>query len=164
MLLFAGHETTRNLIGNGVYTLLTHPEALADLRAEPELSRGAVEEVLRYESPVQAVGRVVKADLEIEGVRLPVGSSVIFMNAAAQRDPEQFEDPDRFDIRRRRNRHLAFGGDHHVCLGSTLARLEGQIALEALVKRFPGLQLTEERPEWVPNVAFRGLRSLRVRL
>ena len=164
MLLFAGHETTRNLIGNGMYTLLTHPEALADLRAESDLVRGAVEEVLRFESPVQGVARITKTAIEIEGVQVPAGASIVFMTAAAQRDPQQFEEPDRFDIRRRHNRHLAFGGDHHVCLGSILARLEGQIAIEALVSRFPSLQLADDRLEWVPNFALRGLRSLRVRL
>jgi len=129
LLLIAGHETTRNLIGNGIYTLLRHPEALEEVRASESAVRAAVEEVLRYESPVQAYGRGATEDIDYDGVRIPAGSAVLFIIAAAHRDPRHVSDPDRFDIHRKHNRHLAFGTDAHVCLGSTLARLEGQIAI-----------------------------------
>ncbi|AYQ88436.1 cytochrome P450 [Burkholderia gladioli] len=162
MLLFAGHETTRNLIGNGVYTLLRHPESLAAVRADPERVKSAVEEVLRFESPLQAVRRVTTAEVEFDGTRIPAGHTVIFVTAAANRDPRQFEDPDRFDIDRRLNRHLAFGADHHVCIGSTLARLEGQIAIDAIMRAFPNLQLLDQTPDWRGHAAMRGFRTLRV--
>jgi len=164
MLLFAGHETTRNLIGNGMYTLLTHPDAHAELRDNQKLLPSAIEELLRYESPVQAFGRVVKADLEIEGERLLAGSAITFMIGAAHRDPRQFTDPDRLDLHRSHNRHLAFGGDAHLCLGTTLARLEGKLAIGALTRRFPTMRLQDEEPDWGPNFAFRGLNTLRVQI
>lgn len=162
MLLFAGHETTRNLIGNGMYTLLKHPEELEELRKDERLLSPAVEELLRYESPVQAFGRVVKADLEIEGTRLPAGSGITFMIGAAHRDPRQFAEPDRLDLRRPHNRHLAFGGDAHVCLGTTLARLEGRLSIGALTRSFPNMRLVDDQPDWGLNFAFRGLNTLRV--
>jgi len=162
LLLVAGHETTRNLIGNGVYTLLTHAQSLGELREDPKLISSAVEEVLRFESPVQAFGRATSTELEIEGVRLPARSSVMIVIGAAHRDPAHFSNPDQFDIQRKHMRHLAFGGDAHVCLGSTLARLEGQIAISGLLERFPRLQLADRAPDWGTNFAFRGLRSLRV--
>jgi cytochrome P450 len=162
MLLFGGHETTRNLIGNGIYTLLRHPGAYEELRNDESLLPAAVEELLRYESPVQAFGRVVKTDLEVEGTPLPAGSGITFMIGAAHRDPRQYPDPDRLELRRPHNRHLAFGGDAHVCLGSTLARLEGQLSIGAVARRFPALRLMDAEPDWGPNFAFRGLNSLRV--
>jgi len=162
LLLVAGHETTRNLIGNGVYTVLTHAQALSELRADPKLIAATVEEVLRFESPVQAFGRATSTELEIEGARLAAGSSVIVVIGAAHRDPSHFANPDRFDIQRKHIRHMAFGADAHVCLGSTLARLEGQVAIAALLERFPRLRLLDPAPDWGTNFAFRGLRSLRV--
>jgi cytochrome P450 len=162
LLLVAGHETTRNLIGNAIYTLLTHPAELREVQANLELVPAVVEETLRFESPVQAFGRSASCDLEIEGAQVPAGSSITIVIGAAHRDPQQFENPEVFDIHRKRNRHIAFGGDAHVCLGSTLARLEGQLALEALVRRFPHLRQVDEVPDWGTNFAFRGLRSLRV--
>jgi hypothetical protein len=162
LLLVAGHETTRNLIGNGIHTLLTHPEALSDLRAAPELVAATVEEVLRFESPVQAFGRFTHTPVDLNGVQIPAGSWVTIVIGAAHRDPQHFENADRFDIHRKRNRHLAFGGDHHVCIGSTLARLEGQAAIGALVARFPNLRLLSPTPDWGTNFAFRGLRTLPV--
>ena len=162
LLLVAGHETTRNLIGNGVYTLLTHPQSLGELREDPKLISSAVEEVLRFESPVQAFGRATRTDLEIEGAHVAAGSSIYVVIGAAHRDPSQFSDPEQFDIRRKHIRHMAFGGDAHVCLGSTLARLEGQIAIGALLERFPRLRLKDPAADWGANFAFRGLRSLRV--
>jgi cytochrome P450 len=162
MLLFGGHETTRNLIGNGIYTLLQHPDALRELRTDEGLWQAAAEELLRYESPVQAFGRSVKTDLEIEGTHLPAGSPILFMVGAAHRDPRQYAEPDRLDLRRLHNRHLAFGGDAHVCLGSTLARLEGRLSMSAVTRRFPNLRLLDEQPDWGTNFAFRGLNTLRV--
>jgi cytochrome P450 len=164
LLLIAGHETTRNLIGNGIYTLLRHPEALAQVRASESAVRAAVEEVLRYESPVQAYGRGTTEDIDYGGVTIPEGSAVFFIVAAAHRDPRHVSEPDRFDIHRKHNRHLAFGTDAHVCLGSTLARLEGQIAIGETLRRFPALTLLDTEPDWSPIYALRGLRRLRVRL
>ena len=162
MLLFGGHETTRNLIGNGIHTLLKHPAACEELRHDEAALPGAIEELLRYESPVQAFGRSAKAQIEIDGVTVPAGSAVMFMIGAAHRDPRQYQDPDRLELRRRHNRHLAFGGDAHVCLGSTLARLEGRLSIGALIRRFPALRLADEQPDWGRNFGFRGLSTLRV--
>jgi len=162
LLLVAGHETTRNLIGNGIYTLLKHPAVYQELRDNETLLPLAIEELLRYESPVQALARTVKADLEFDGVSLPTGATVIFMIGAANRDPQQFSEPDRLDVRRARNRHLAFGGDAHVCLGTTLARLEGRLSIRALTQRFPRLRLLDVQPDWGQNFALRGLNTLRV--
>lgn len=162
MLLFGGHETTRNLIGNGVLTLLQHPEELRELRGNEGLWQAAVEELLRFESPVQAFSRGVAAEMEIDGTALPPGSSVAFMIGAAHRDPRQFSDPDRLDLHRPHNRHLAFGGDAHVCLGSTLARLEGRLSMSAIIRRFPNMHLKAEKPDWGSNFALRGLNTLHV--
>jgi cytochrome P450 len=164
MLLFGGHETTRHWIGNSVHTLLNNPEALDAVRKSPDLIRAAMEEVLRYESPVQMFGRGVTADIEMDGARVPKGSTLLLVIAAAHRDGEQFPNPDRFDIHRTHNRHFAFGGDAHVCLGSTLARLEGQIALRELTRRFPRLHPDGPGSQWGSLAGFRGLRELRVRL
>jgi len=164
MLLFAGHETTRNLIGNGMYTLLRHPDAYQELRDDEARWNTAIEELLRYETPVQGFGRSLKTDLAFEGTHLPAGSAILFMIGAAHRDPRQYSDPDSLDVRRPHNRHLAFGGDAHVCLGSTLARLEGRSSMSALMRRFPDLRLADEQPDWGLNFAFRGLNTLRVRI
>jgi cytochrome P450 len=164
MLLFAGHETTRNLIGNGMHTLLRHPNAYRELRNDEALWNTAIDELLRYESPVQGFGRSLKTDFAVEGTHLPAGSSVLFMIGAAHRDPRQYSDPDSLDVRRPHNRHFAFGGDAHVCLGSTLARLEGRSSMSALMRRFPDLRLADEQPDWGLNFAFRGLNTLRVRI
>lgn len=161
-LLFAGHETTRNLIGNGMYTLLKHPQETAELRENPEIIRTAVEELLRYESPVQLTARVLKEDIEICGQRIPKRWSILCMLGAANRDPKQFKDPNQLDLKRLNNQHLAFSAGPHFCIGSQLARLEGQIAILNLVQRFPKMKLTGPRPEWAPTFGFRGLKSLRV--
>lgn len=162
LLLVAGHETTRNLIGNGVFTLLCHPQSLNELREDPRLISNAVEEVLRFECPVQAFGRVAKTDLEFKDASVAAQSSIAIVVAAAHRDESHFQDPNRFDIHRKHIRHMAFGADAHVCIGSTLARLEGQVAIGALIERFPRMRLREPRPDWGNNFAFRGLRSLPV--
>jgi len=161
-LLFAGHETTRNLIGNGMYTLLKHPQETEELRANPGIIRSAVEELLRFESPVQFTARVLKEDIEICGQRIPKRFSILCMLGAANRDPRQFEEPNRLNLKRLNNQHLAFSAGPHFCIGAQLARLEGQIAILNLVQRFPNMKLAGPRPEWAPTFGFRGLKSLRV--
>src|SRR5580700_9563346 len=161
-LLFAGHETTRNLIGNGMYTLLKHPQETAELREKPEMIRSAVEEILRYESPVQFTARVLKEDIEVCGQRIPKRWSILCMLGAANRDPKQFKEPNQLDLNRLNNQHLAFSAGPHFCIGNQLARLEGQIALLNLVQRFPNMKLAGARPVWAPTFGFRGLTSLPV--
>ena len=161
-LLFAGHETTRNLIGNGMYTLLKHPQETAELREKPEVIRSAVEEILRYESPVQFTARVLKEDIEVCGQRIPKKWSILCMLGAANRDPKQFKEPNQLNLKRLNNQHLAFSAGPHFCIGNQLARLEGQIALLNLVQRFPEMRLTGQPPEWAPTFGFRGLKSLAV--
>jgi cytochrome P450 len=164
LLLAAGHETTTNLIGNGLHALLRHPEQADLLRREPGLIGSAVEELLRFDSPVQWTGRVAAVELEIAGRRVPAGQTVAMGIGAANRDPAQFPEPDRLDLRRAENRHLAFGQGIHFCLGAALARLEGQVAVSAVLRRYPDLRLADERPEWHDNFTLRGLKSLRVHL
>jgi cytochrome P450 len=161
-LLFAGHETTRNLIGNGMYTLLQHPEETAELREKPGIIRTAVEEILRYESPVQFTARVLKEEIEVCGQRIPQKWSILCMLGAANRDPKQFKEPNRLNLKRLNNQHLAFSAGPHFCIGSQLARLEGQIAILNLVQRFPEMKLTGPRPEWAATFGFRGLKTLSV--
>ena len=161
-LLFAGHETTRNLIGNGMYTLLQHPQETAELRERPEMIRSAVEELLRYESPVQFTARVLKEDIEVCGQQIRKGWTVLCMLGAANRDPKQFKEPNQLDLKRLNNQHLAFSAGLHFCIGAQLARLEGRIALLNLVQRFPEMKLTGPRPEWASTFGFRGLKSLPV--
>ncbi len=163
-LLFAGHETTRNLIGNGMYTLLKHPLETEELRENPEFIRAAVEELLRFESPVQFTARVLKEDMEICGRRIPKRFSVLCMLGAANRDPKQFEEPNRLNLKRLNNQHLAFSAGPHFCIGNQLARMEGQIAILNLVQRYPGMRLAGPQPKWAPTFGFRGLNSLRVML
>jgi cytochrome P450 len=161
-LLFAGHETTRNLIGNGMYTLLQNPEQTAELRENPEMIRSAVEELLRYESPVQFTARVLKEDIEVCGQQIPKKWSILCMLGAANRDPKRFKDPNQLDLKRLNNQHLAFGAGPHACIGGQLARLEGQIAIFNLVQRFPEMRLAGPRPEWASTFGLRGLNDLRV--
>jgi cytochrome P450 len=161
-LLFAGHETTRNLIGNGMYTLLKHPEKTTELRENPEMIRSAVEELLRYESPVQFTARVLKEDMEICGQPIRKGWTVLCMLGAANRDPKQFKEPNQLDLKRLNNQHLAFSAGLHFCIGAHLARLEAQVAILNLVQRFPEMKLTGPRPEWASTFGFRGLKALPV--
>ncbi|HJQ83983.1 MAG TPA: cytochrome P450 [Candidatus Binatia bacterium] len=151
-LLIAGFETTIGLIGNGVRALIRHPAELAKLRARPDLVPSAVEECLRYDGPIILTARVLHADAEFGGKTIPKNTRIWGMLAAANRDPEAFPDPDRFDVARTPNEHLAFGGGAHYCLGAHLARLEGQMAIGALVARFDDLRLVSETVEWGPSL------------
>ncbi|MGA9393045.1 MAG: cytochrome P450 [Candidatus Sulfotelmatobacter sp.] len=161
-LLFAGHETTRNLIGSGMYTLLKNPEQAAELREKPEMIRSAVEELLRFESPVQFTARVLKEDIEICGQRIPKGWTILCMLGAANRDPKQFKEPNQLNLGRLNNQHLAFSAGLHFCIGAQLARLESQLAILNLVQRFPEMKLAGPRPEWASTFGLRGLKSLQV--
>ncbi|WP_329056901.1 cytochrome P450 [Streptomyces sp. NBC_01453] len=164
LLLVAGHETTVNLIVGGVRALLTHPDQLAALRADMTLLGGAVEEMLRYEGPVEnATYRFTVEDTEIGGTVVPGGSAVLVGLASAAHDPDRFPDPDRFDIRRDARGHIAFGHGLHFCLGAPLARLEGQIALRSLLDRAPALALDGPADDWLPGMLIRGVRRLPVR-
>jgi cytochrome P450 len=162
-LLIAGHETTTNLIANGMLTLLRHPEALERLRREPDLVVGTVEEVLRYDPPVQLLAsRTTLADVPVGDVTIPKGVLVTLAVAAANRDPACFRDPDRFDPDRKDNAHLGFGSGLHYCFGAPLARLEAQIALTELVRRLDGPRLVLDPPPYRESPALRGPRELLV--
>ena len=160
-LLFAGHETTTNLIGNGTLSLLRHPDQLDLLRRRPELIPGAVEELLRYDSPVQRVRRITTCDIVIGGREIPKGTPVTAFLGSANRDPAQWDRPDELDVTRPDVFPMSFGGGPHYCIGAALARLEGRIAFETLLDRFDELRLSESfENRWHPNVAFRGLVKL----
>ncbi|MEV4428086.1 cytochrome P450 family protein [Streptomyces sp. R-07] len=166
LLLIAGHETTVNLISNTVRNLLTHPEQLAALRADPDLLDGAIEESLRYDGPVETgTFRFSREPVTLGDTVIPAGESVLVGIGALDRDPVRFPEPDRFDIRRDTKGHLAFGHGIHYCLGAPLARLEGRIALRTLLDRFPRLELDPEGApwEWLPGLLLRGVRHLPVR-
>lgn len=165
LLIVAGHETVVNLIGNGVLALLQHPEQLALLRAQPDLAEGAVEEIIRYDGPVErATMRFAARDVEMDGQTIRRGDAVTLVLAAADRDPAHFAEPDRFDILRTNNRHLGFGLGIHYCLGAPLARLEGKIALSTLLQRLPNLRLAAplETLRWRKIPILRGLHHLPV--
>jgi cytochrome P450 len=162
LLLNAGHETTTNLIGNGTLALLRHPDQLRRLREDPALIATAVEELLRYDSPVQFTSRVLKADLTLGGKQLRAGQTVVLLLGAANRDPAQFPDPDRLNVGRPDNKHLAFGLGSHFCLGAPLARLEGHIVFETLLRRLGGLRLAGPAPVYRQNFNLRGLEALEV--
>jgi cytochrome P450 len=166
LLLIAGHETTVNLIANGAYLLLTHPDQYQRLRADLSLVPAAVEEFLRYESPVETTTpRFTAEPVEVAGVTIPAGEVVLVALSSANRDEGRFADPARFDIGRADSSHLAFGHGIHFCLGAPLARLEGQVAFETLLTRLPGLELAVPRSElaWRPGILIRGLVDLPVR-
>ena len=162
LLLNAGHETTTNLIGNGVLALLRNPGELGRLRRDPSLLPAAIEELLRYDSPVQMTARRARVDREIGGSKVQAGQQVIVIIGSANRDAARFPDPDVLDIARRDNEHLSFGGGSHYCLGANLARLEGQVAIGALIAELPGLRLATEAPEWRETLTLRGLKTLPV--
>jgi len=162
LLLIAGHETTTNLIGNGLLALLREPQELARLRGDMALLPTAIEELLRYDGPVQSTVRVVTEDVDLGGHVLEAGSLVLVGIGAANHDPAVFADPDRLDVGREPNPHLAFGFGPHFCLGAPLARLEGEVALRALLERFPNLRCEVDVPAYRPNPVLRGLVSLPV--
>jgi cytochrome P450 len=162
--LVGGLETTTNLIGNGVLTLLRHPDEMQRLRNDPSLIVSAVEELLRYESPSQHTARLAPADVTLGGKNIRKRQAVIAVMGAGNRDPERFPDPNRLDLTRQDNRHLAFGWAAHFCFGAPLARLEGQVAFATLLSRFPNLALEAQPIEWRENLGLRGLRALHVKL
>ena len=160
--MVGGQETTTNLIGNGLLTLLRHPDRLIELRDTPEIADTAIEELLRYETPSQHTGRICRTDTVLGGQTIPAGAPVLAVMAAANRDPARFADPDRLDLTRADNRHLAFGWAAHFCFGAPLARMEARIAFQALLRRLPDLALTDHPPVWRDNLGLRGLTALPV--
>jgi cytochrome P450 len=150
-LLVAGHETTTSLIGNGTWALLNFPDQWQRLKDDPSLLVSAIEEILRFESPVARQPRLMKQDAEMGGKTLRAGEMLFQMLNAANRDPAYFTDPDRFDIGRQKNRHIAFGLGVHFCVGALLARTEGQVVFSTLVARFPNIRLVHEKPDWDPH-------------
>ncbi|HEY1447003.1 MAG TPA: cytochrome P450 [Caulobacteraceae bacterium] len=163
-LLVAGNLTTTDLIGNGARLFLLNPGELAKLAADPSLIGAAVEEVLRFEPPVDITGRIASREMEVRGCPVHTSQSMLLSLRAANRDPAVFEKPDRFDITRKKSPHVAFGGGAHICIGAPLARLEGQVTLLRLFERFPNLRLAdpEAKPEWRTLPFFRGLQRLDV--
>lgn len=162
--MVGGQETTTNLIGNGLLTLLRNPGEMQRLRNDLSLIPSAVEEMLRYESPSQHTARMCPSDREMGGKLIQKRQAVIAVMAAANRDPERFPDPDRFDITRTDNRHLAFGYAAHFCFGAPLARVEGQVVLDAFLRRYPNITLAPQSLEWRSNLGLRGLKALRVKV
>ncbi len=163
LLLNAGHEASVNGAGNGWWTLFRHPEQLARFRAEPDLAATAIDELLRFDTPLALFERWVLEDIEVAGVHLPRGTEVALQFASANRDPEAFAHVDELDLARSPNPHVSFGAGIHYCLGAPLARLELQIAFATLLRRAPGLELVEE-PTWKPTYVLRGLEALKVRV
>ncbi len=163
-LLTAGHETTINLIAKGLLALLRNPEQIELLRSHPEFMTEAVEELIRYDSPVQMLSRWAYEDVEIGGKLIRRGDSVGLMLGSANRDPRRFEHPDLLDFQRQDNKHCGFGGGIHFCLGSTLARAEAQISLNILINRIPKLHLIDETVEWADNIVFHGPKHLHIGL
>ena len=159
LLLLAGNETTTNLIGNGVKNLLHHPEQLAKVRADRTLVPSLIEEVLRYESPVQLIPRVTTREVELEGGKIPAGATVFLLLASANRDERKFPEPDRFEVTRNPQDHLAFGYGIHYCLGAPLARLEGRIAFESLLFDCPSFTTKEPLPQ-IASIIVRGIQTL----
>jgi cytochrome P450 len=164
LILTAGHETTVNLIGNGMLALLRHPESMSALKADPSLLPNAVQELLRYDSPVQITSRFASEDTPLaDGKVARRGQFVMFIMGAANRDPNHFAEPDRLDLRRENaHTHLSFGGGIHYCLGAPLARLEGEIAIGTLLGHAPNMKLATDQLTWRPHTVLRGLRSLPV--
>lgn len=162
MLLFAGHETTRNLLGNGLYALLSNPDQWQRLQQDPGLLPGAVRELLRFDSPVQYTGRRVAADMELHGQRLRRGDLVVPLIGAANRDPARHPEPDRLDVVGRDGGSVSFGSGPHVCIGAMLTRVEAEITFRLLLQRFPDLRLGEAVVQWVANPAYRGVVALPV--
>jgi cytochrome P450 len=162
ILLSAGHETTSNLIGNGLLALLRNPDQMQKLHNHPSLIASAVEEMMRYDNPVQISYRSAAADVEIAGNWIRKGQLVNSILGAGNRDPEHYSEPDRFDITRDEGKHLGLGLGIHFCLGAPLLRLEAQIAFTSILHRFPEMQLATENLEWQEHPIFRGVKSLPV--
>jgi len=160
LLLFAGHETTTNLIGNGMLALLRNPDQYEAWRVDPSLTPTAVEELMRYDGPGQALVRIAAEDVILEGQRIARGDRIFLMLNAANRDPRRFSAPDRLDLRRQPNPHLTFGYGIHYCVGAPLARLEAQLAFPALLRRLRNLAVTDQPLEWMDSLVFRGVRTL----
>ncbi len=160
LILFAGHETTTNLIANGMALLLQRPGQMAALRAEPALTAKAIEEMLRFETPAHSVVRIAAEDQTLHGKDIRRGDRVFVMIGAANHDPAMFEQPEHFDIMRKPGRHIAFGYGPHFCIGAHLARVEGRVAFEALLRRLPEMSFAEETLDWIDTLVLRGLRSL----
>jgi hypothetical protein len=160
--MVGGQETTTNLIGNGLLTLMRHPEKLAQMRDDPRMMPTGLEELLRFESPSQHTGRIAREDVEMGGKQIRKGQAVMAIMAAANRDPERFPDPDRLILDRADNKHLAFGWAAHFCFGAPLARIEGQIAFETILRRLPNLALVPGPLVWRSNSGLRGLTALPV--
>jgi cytochrome P450 len=163
-MLYAGHETTRNLIGNGLFCLLQNPDQLARLRSDPGLIVAAVEEMLRFEPPILYLSRVVRSHGEWGGVALEPGRLILLGLASANRDPRRFSDPHRFDVARKDNRHLSFGLGAHFCLGASIARMEGIVAFETLLSRFSSIEWAGSEPRWADDTALRTLQEFPLRL
>jgi cytochrome P450 len=164
ILLSTGHETTTHLVGNGVLALLLHPEQMHKLQLQPSLLDSAIEEMLRYDNPVQITYRSALEDAEIKGKLIRKGDLVNSILGSANRDPQRFSNPDRFDITRNEGRHLSFGIGIHFCIGAPLVRLEAEIVFETILRCFPKIHLATETLEWQEHPIFRGLKSLPVRL
>ena len=164
LLFIAGHETTMNLIGNGMLALLRNRSQFDLLSADPSLAAGAVEELLRFDGPVHLTGRVPLEDIEVGGHLFEAGDQVVTLVAAANRDPARFDSPDELDIRRTDNHHLTFSQGIHYCLGAALARVEGQVTLASLAQRFPNVELETTDPRYRDHFVLRGLRELRIAL
>jgi cytochrome P450 len=162
LLLLAGHETTTNLIGNGMLSLLREPDELERLRRDPSLLPNAIEELLRFDSPVQATVRVATEDVEVGSQTIPGGAMVLLSIGAANHDPAIFDEPDRLDVGRDPNPHLAFGFGAHFCMGANLARLEAEVALGQLITRFAKIELEDDAPEYRPNPILRGMSRLEI--
>jgi pimeloyl-[acyl-carrier protein] synthase len=160
LILIAGHETTVNLIGNGLLALLGNPDQLRALANDPALIQTGVEELLRYDGPVQRTSRMTMTDVDIGGKKIAKDSVVVAAIGAANRDPAVFADPERLDVARKDNRHIAFGFGIHFCLGASLARIEGQVAIGTLLRRMPALKLVSDIPEWRESSVLRGLKTL----
>jgi cytochrome P450 len=164
LIVIGGYEPLVHLIGNGLLVLHNHPAERARLREDPALIKSAVEELLRYESPIQFTARVAREDVDLDGRRIRGGQTVVALFGAANRDPAVFADPDRLDLGRAPNPHLGFGAGPHFCLGAPLVRLGAEVALGTLVQRFPHLRLTAETPQWRNSTIPRGLEALPVAL
>ncbi|MCY3733187.1 MAG: cytochrome P450, partial [Chloroflexi bacterium] len=164
LLLVAGNETTTNLIGNGLKALLEHPDQMELLRERPELIDNAIEELLRYDSPVQVDGRTVLDEFQLDRHTLKPGRPISLLIGGANRDPEEFSDPEALDITREDAGNISFGRGIHHCLGAPLARLEGKIAFEALLERFDDIRFGTRAPEYKQNIVLRGLKHLDIRV